>query len=100
MLEREEQSPLGSLHATPHGLVPPRRERPLHHRASVAFRDSSNAPVILDATLVLRDSVTLIVSRLCGRGYAIGSLERVLDGLAFCDRDQAGLPMHPHHRVE
>ena len=50
MLEREEQSPVGSLHASPHGLVPPHRERLLYHRALGAFRGSINAQYILDAT--------------------------------------------------
>ena len=49
---------------------------------------------------IVRNSITLIVSRLCGCGYAVGSSKRELDGSAFCDRDQAGLPMHRHHKVE
>lgn len=41
--EREGQRSSGSPHASPQGLVPLRRERPLHHRASLAFPESINA---------------------------------------------------------
>ena len=100
MLEREEQSPLVVCTQAPK-FWSPHVGNPLSTiELQARFGILPNAPVILDATFVLCNSVTLTVSRLCGRDYAIGSLERVLDGLAFCDRDQARLPIHPHHRVE
>ena len=48
--EREEQSSSGSPRASPQGLVPPRRERPLHHQASLASPDLINAQIFLDAS--------------------------------------------------